>query len=87
MTTLRPCVQKQRSDGYYPVYIRVTHDRNVVGNHSIKKFDESHSRVSYRVRVTVMVLSMRLVSVLNIDHRDFGGVSSDTFQSLNGKRM
>lgn len=29
MTTLRPCVQKQRSDGYYPVYIRVTHDRMV----------------------------------------------------------
>ena len=27
MTTLRPCVQKQRSDGYYPVYIRVIHNR------------------------------------------------------------
>lgn len=29
MTTLRPCVQKQRSDGYFPVYIRVTHNRKV----------------------------------------------------------
>lgn len=29
MTTFRPCVQKLRSDGYYPVYIRVTHDRKV----------------------------------------------------------
>ena len=27
MTTLRACVQKQRSDGYYPVYISVIHDR------------------------------------------------------------
>ena len=27
MTTLRPCVQKQRSDGFYPVYIRVIHNR------------------------------------------------------------
>lgn len=27
MMTLRVCVQKQRSDGYYPVYIRVIHDR------------------------------------------------------------
>lgn len=27
MTTLRPCVQKQRSDGYFPVYIRVIHNR------------------------------------------------------------
>lgn len=27
MTTLRVCVQKQRSDGYYPVYIRVIHGR------------------------------------------------------------
>lgn len=29
MTTLKPCVQKMRSDGLYPVYIRVTHDRKV----------------------------------------------------------
>ncbi len=27
MATLRPCVQKQRSDGFYPVYIRVIHNR------------------------------------------------------------
>ena len=27
MTTLRACVQKQRADGYYPVYIRVIHGR------------------------------------------------------------
>lgn len=27
MATFRPCVQKQRADGYYPVYIRVIHDR------------------------------------------------------------
>ena len=29
MTTFKPCVQKQRADGFYPVYIRVTHQRNV----------------------------------------------------------
>lgn len=29
MATLRPCVQKLRSDGFYPVYIRVTHDRKI----------------------------------------------------------
>ena len=29
MATLKPCVQKMRSDGLYPVYIRVTHDRKV----------------------------------------------------------
>ena len=27
MATFRPCVQKQRADGFYPVYIGVTHDR------------------------------------------------------------
>lgn len=27
MATLKPCVQKQRSDGFYPVYIRVIHNR------------------------------------------------------------
>ena len=27
MATLRPCVQKQRSDVFYPVYIRVIHNR------------------------------------------------------------
>lgn len=29
MTTLKPCVQKQRADGFYQVYIRVTHDRKI----------------------------------------------------------
>lgn len=29
MATLRPCVQKLRSDGFYPVYIRVTHERKI----------------------------------------------------------
>ena len=29
MATFKPCVQKQRSDGFYPVYIRVTHQRKV----------------------------------------------------------
>lgn len=29
MVTFKPCVQKQRSDGFYPVYIRVTHQRKV----------------------------------------------------------
>lgn len=27
MATLKICVQKQRSDGFYPVYIRITHQR------------------------------------------------------------
>lgn len=27
MATLRPCIQKQRADGFYPVYIRVIHNR------------------------------------------------------------
>lgn len=29
MATLRPCVQKLRTDGFYPVYIRVTHERKI----------------------------------------------------------
>lgn len=29
MATFKPCVQKQRSDGFFPVYIRVTHQRKV----------------------------------------------------------
>ena len=29
MATFKPCVQKQRADGFYPVYIRVTHQRKV----------------------------------------------------------
>lgn len=30
MATLRICVQKPRKDGFYPVYIRVTHNRKVI---------------------------------------------------------
>ena len=48
MATLRPCVQKQRADGFYPVYIRVIHDRQsafiktgkVVDKKSVKKSRE-----------------------------------------------
>lgn len=29
MTTLKPCVQKLRTDGFYQVYVRVTHSRKV----------------------------------------------------------
>lgn len=29
MATLKPCVQKLRADGFYPVYIRVTHQRKL----------------------------------------------------------
>jgi hypothetical protein len=29
MTTFKPCVQKARADGFYPVYIRVTHNRKI----------------------------------------------------------
>ena len=29
MATFKPCVQKQRADGFYPVYIRFTHQRKV----------------------------------------------------------
>lgn len=29
MATFKACVQKQRKDGFWPVYIRVTHNRNV----------------------------------------------------------
>ncbi len=29
MATLKPCVQKQRSDGFYPVYIRVIQNRQI----------------------------------------------------------
>ncbi len=30
MATFKACVQKQRKDGFYPVYIRVTHQRATV---------------------------------------------------------
>ncbi len=29
MATFKPCVQKQRADGFYTVYIRLTHDRKI----------------------------------------------------------
>ena len=29
MATFKACVQKERKDGFYPVYIRVTHHRGV----------------------------------------------------------
>lgn len=56
MTTLRPCVQKQRADGYYPVYIRVIHNRDsgfiktnkVVDGKSVTKKREIRDNVVMR---------------------------------------
>ena len=53
MATFRPCVQKQRADGFYPVYIRVTHDRRtafikttkVVEKKSVTKNNEIRDNV------------------------------------------
>lgn len=53
MATFRPCVQKQRADGFYPVYIRVTHDRRtafmkttkVVEKKSVTKTNEIRDNV------------------------------------------
>ena len=48
MATFKTCVQKQRMDGFYPVYIRVTHNRKqgyiktskVVDKKSVSKANE-----------------------------------------------
>lgn len=48
MTTMKACVQKQRADGFFPVYIRVTHNRRttfiktnkLVDNKSVGKNNE-----------------------------------------------
>ena len=48
MATFKVCVQKQRQDGFYPVYIRVTHNRQigyiktgkVVSKHEVTKTKE-----------------------------------------------
>ena len=48
MATFKTCVQKQRNDGFYPVYIRVTHNRKqgyiktskVVEKKSVSKSNE-----------------------------------------------
>ena len=62
MATLRPCVQKQRSDGFYPVYIRVIHNREsafiktdkLVDKKSVSKTREIREigRASCRERVS-----------------------------------
>ena len=40
MATLKPCVQKQRSDGFYTVYIRVTHNRKLAYIKTSKVIDQ-----------------------------------------------
>ena len=56
MATFRPCIQKQRSDGFYPVYIRVIHERQsafmktdkVVDKKSISKNREIRDNIVLR---------------------------------------
>ncbi len=50
MTTLRPCVQKQRSDGYYPVYIRVIHNRDSAFMKTGKLVDKKSISKSREIR-------------------------------------
>lgn len=42
MTTFKPIVKTQRMDGFYPVYIRVTHDRKLAYIKTNKIIDPSH---------------------------------------------
>ena len=50
MTTLRPCVQKQRADGFYPVYIRVIHNRQSAFLKTDKLVDKKSVSKSREIR-------------------------------------
>lgn len=55
MTTLRPCVQKQRSDGFYPVYIRVIHNRQSAFIKTDKLVDRKSVNKNREIRDNVVL--------------------------------
>lgn len=58
MTTLCICVQKQRKDGYWPVYIRVTHDRKVAYIKTSKMVSQKGLNSKKEVRDPFVVRSL-----------------------------
>lgn len=55
MATFRPCIQKQRADGFYPVYIRVTHDRRTAFMKTTKVVDKKSVTKNNEIRDNVVL--------------------------------
>lgn len=60
---MRPSVQKQRADGYYPVYIRVTHERRTAFIKTNKVVDSKSVNKNKEIRDNaVLKYCMELIS-------------------------
>lgn len=60
MATLKAVVRKQRNDGFYPVYIRVVHNRKITYIKTEKIVDEKH--INKSGEITDVVVNELLVS-------------------------
>ena len=58
MTTLAICVQKQRKDGYWPVYIRITHNRRLAYVKTSKMVNQKGLNSKGEVRDPFVVRSL-----------------------------
>lgn len=58
MTTMAICVQKQRKDGYWPVYIRVTHNRKIAFIKTSKMVNDNGLNSKKEVRDPYVVRSL-----------------------------
>lgn len=66
MATFKTCVMRQRSDGYYPVYIRVTHNRKTLYINSGKMIDKKGLTKSGEVKDSyVLAHCLRLINDYN----------------------
>ena len=69
MATFKPCVQKQRADGFYPVYIRVTHQRKVGFIKTNKVVSKKGVTASKEIKDTVVASPRHLRELVVDDDR------------------
>lgn len=63
MATFKICLRKQRSDGFYPVYIRVTHNRQVSYLKTDKMVDKKGLSRSLEIKdVTILAYCANLIN-------------------------
>lgn len=68
MATLKICVQKQRNDGFYPVYIRVTHHRGI----SYIRTDKMASTKTINKKTKEIKRSVYYQAAFRVDYRIYG---------------
>ena len=64
MATFKACVQKERKDGFFPVYIRVTHRRTTQYIKTDKMVWKSHATLTLLAKQDLLTFGYNMIDPL-----------------------